>query len=86
MNIKEDFQELTETLKHQRDEIALKVHLAGMDAKGEWEKAEKKWGQFSIKANDIVDDAKETSDELVDGAKVIGEELKLAYTRIKERL
>ena len=86
MNLNEDFQELTEILKHQRDEIALKVHLAGMDAKDEWEKAEKKWDQFSPKANEIFDDAKETSDDLIEAAKVIGEELKLAYTRIKERL
>ena len=40
MNIKKEFDELTESLKQQRGEIQVQNHLANMDAKEEWQKAE----------------------------------------------
>lgn len=86
MSLQDDLQDMMESLKKQRDEIALKVHLAGLEAKDEWEKAEKNWDKFSAKAGEIYDDAVETTEEMVDGAKVIGEELAQAYQRIKQRL
>ncbi len=86
MNIKEEFEKMTESLKKQRDELAVKAHLAEMEAKDEWEKAEKQWDKFSAKANEIFDETVETSEEVVAAAKVIGEELKEAYQRIKARL
>ncbi len=86
MSIQDEIRELTETLKNQRDEIALKVHLAGMEAKEEWEKAEKNWDHLSAKAGEIYDDTIETTEELVEAAKVIGDELANAYQRIKKRL
>ncbi|WP_031432489.1 hypothetical protein [Methylomarinum vadi] len=86
MSLQDDIQEMMESLKKQRDEIALKVHLASLEAKDEWEKAEKNWDKFSVKAGEIYDDAVETTEEMVDGAKVIGEELAQAYRRIKQRL
>lgn len=86
MNVQEEFKELMDNLTKQRDEISLKLHLAGMEAKEEWEKAEKNWDKFSAKANQIYDDTAETTEELVDAAKVIGDELSQAYQRIKNRL
>ncbi|WP_305907822.1 hypothetical protein Q9L42_013795 [Methylomarinum sp. Ch1-1] len=86
MSLQDDFNELTENLKQQRDSIALKVHLAEMDVKEEWEKAEKKWDKFSAKARDIYDDTVDTGEEVIDTAKIIGDELNQAYQRIKARL
>lgn len=86
MSLQEDFQETMDKLMQQRDEIALKVHLASMEVKEEWDKAEKNWDKFSAKANEIYDDTVDTTEELVDAAKVIGEELTQAYQRIKKRL
>ncbi len=86
MNIQDDLRQLTETLKQQRDEIALKVHLASMEAKDEWENAEKNWDKLSAKASEIYDETVETTEDMVDAAKVIGDELADAYRRIKERL
>lgn len=86
MNLVKEFDKLTETLKQQRDEIEVQIHLAGMDAKQEWQKAEKNWGQFVDALGEITDDTKETSAELIHRTKVIGDELKEAYKRISERL
>ncbi len=86
MNIQEDFEKILEQLKQQRDEINLKIHLAGMEVNDEWESAEKDWKELREKIVDLTDDAKETSDEFINASKAIAEELSLAYDRIKERL
>ena len=86
MTIQSDFENLTTDLKQQRDEIKLKIHLAGMEAKEEWDNAEKKWGVLKNKADDIADDAKETGEDFIRAAKTIAEEIAAAHKRIKKRL
>jgi phosphoribosylpyrophosphate synthetase len=84
--MKEEFNKLIEKLKSERDGINLKIHLASMEAKTEFEEAEQKWLQVKAKAAEITDDAVETSEELIAKAKIIGEELKETYNRIANRL
>jgi hypothetical protein len=86
MSIKIEFDNLLEKLKSQRDEIMLKLHLASMEAKGEIEEADKHWEDLKIKAAEIADESKETSEEYIAKAKIVGEELKEAYSRISKRL
>jgi hypothetical protein len=86
MTIKHDFEKLLDKLQSERDEIKLKLHLASMEAKEEFNEAEKQWGQLKIKAAEIADDSVETSEEYIDKAKIVGEELKKAYNRIAKRL
>ncbi|MGZ8136922.1 MAG: hypothetical protein ACXW1W_08230 [Methylococcaceae bacterium] len=86
MTIKEDFNNLLEKLKSEREEINLKLHLASMDARQEFEEAEKVWGQVKVKAAEIADDSVETSEDVIAKAKIVGEELKETYQRITKRL
>lgn len=86
MGMKEEFNKLIDKLRMERDEINLKIHLASMDAKKEFEQAEKQWSQLKVKASEIADDAVETSEEFVTKSKVVGEELKETYRRISKRL
>lgn len=86
MEMKEEFKKLVEKLRTERDEINLKIHLASMDAKEEFEEAEKKWRQVKAKASDIADDAVVTSEEFITKTKIVGEELKETYNRISKRL
>ncbi|MGZ8189636.1 MAG: hypothetical protein ACXWTS_00245 [Methylococcaceae bacterium] len=86
MSIKEDFENLLEKLKVEREEINLKLHLASMEAKEEFEEAEKQWDVLKAKAADIADDTKETSEEFIAKAKIVSEELQDAYHRIAGRL
>jgi hypothetical protein len=86
MKTKIEFNNLWEKLKSERDELKLKLHLASMDAKDEFEEAEKNWDNLQIKASEIADESKETSEELIAKAKIVGEELKEAYVRISKRL
>jgi len=86
MNVKKEFDEITESLKQQRGEIQLQIHLASMEAKQEWKKTEKDWGNFVDSIGIITDETKEASAEIIHATKVIGDELKEAYTRISDRL
>lgn len=86
MAIREDFENLLDKLQVERDEINLKLHLASMEAKQEFEEAEKQWHHLKIKAAEIADDSVETSEEFIAKAKIVGEELKYAYNRISKRL
>lgn len=86
MNVQEEFGKLMEKLKTERDEINVKLHLASMDAKEEFAEAEKKWEQVKLKMAEIADEAVDTSEEYVAKAKIVGEELKDSYSRIKDRL
>ncbi len=82
VDLKNELDELASTLKQQRDEIELQLHLASMDAKDEWQYAEKYWGQFIDALGIINDDTKEVSTELIHATKVIGDELIQVYKRI----
>ncbi|MFI3184610.1 MAG: hypothetical protein QX198_01350 [Methylococcaceae bacterium] len=86
MSIKEDFESLLDKLQVERDEINLKLHLASMEAKQEFEEAEQQWGRLKIKASEIADESVDTSEEFIAKAKIVGEELKDAYHRIGKRL
>ncbi len=86
MSIKEDFENLLDKLQVERDEINLKLHLASMEAKQEFEDAEKEWGRLKINAAEIADESVETSEEFIAKAKIVGEELKDTYYRIAKRL
>jgi predicted RNA-binding protein len=84
--MKIEFDNLLEKLKVERDELKLKLHLASMEAKEEFEEADKHWDTLKNKAAEIADDSKETSEEFIAKAKIVGEELKEAYSRISKRL
>ncbi len=86
MSIKEDFEKLLAKLQTERDEINLKLHLASMEAKQEFEEAEKEWSRLKVKAGEIADDSVDTSEEFIANAKIVGEELKDTYHRIAKRL
>ncbi len=86
MSMEDEIKEFSEFLKQQRDEINLKLHLGGMEAKEEMEKAEEVWESFMEKIDDIGDDAKETTLELIQAAEGIGSELKESYEKLVSQL
>lgn len=86
MPLKEDFENLLKKLQAERDEANLKLHLASMEVRQEFEEAEKEWRRLKVKAAEIGDESLETSEEFIANAKIVGEELKDAYHRIAKRL
>lgn len=64
-----------------RDEIKLKMHLAGMDTKTEWASLEKKWDDFKSEAR-----LDQSGDDLGNAMTGLGLELQEAYKRIKDAI
>jgi hypothetical protein len=82
--------DLIETLKQQRDELRVQMHLASLDAKDEFDELEKKWDQWSAEAKA---QAKPLSAVIEDSAKNVGsaldlvlDEVKQSYDRIKGQI
>ena len=73
--------ELFEELERLRDEIHLKLHLASMDARVEWEKLEARWQDFRSKA-----ELDETKEEIGDAANELYKELRKGYERFRKAL
>lgn len=83
---KEEISRLADELKTKRDELKVKMHLATMDTKDEFEEAEKKWNKVKAKASEIADGTIEATEDIVSKTKIVGEELKETYHRIARRL
>jgi len=86
MELRDEIDKLTETLKQQRDELKLKLHLGKMGAEEEWEKAEQKWEHFRAKTQELETATKDASRDVGAALKLLGEELTHAYDRVRKRL
>ena len=76
-----EFNRLLEDLKRARDEIQLRMHLASMEVKEEWNDLEGKWDDFSARA-----DMGSTAEGLGSAFTQLGSELKQGYARIRDAL
>lgn len=86
MSIREELEKLKEGLLQQRDELQLKAGLAKLEVRDEWELIEGKVGDWVAKLEGVGSEASEASDDVLQSAKQLGEELKTAYEKIKSRL
>lgn len=68
-----------ESLRRMADEIRLKIHLAGMDAKDAWNKLEPKLHELEHKAE-------AAKDRVAEGLDKAGDELREQMSKLLERL
>lgn len=81
-----DFEEIWAKLKAERDELRVQAHLATAEVKDELEELEKARHDVEKRMREFKDDAVEVSTEIRTSTKVIKEELRSTYQRIKSRL
>jgi hypothetical protein len=75
------------TLKRERDELALKVHLGKQDAIAEWEKLEAKWNHLrTVKGPPVKEAAAETARGVGSALEQAAAELKKGYEKIRKIL
>lgn len=70
---------LAQNLRRMADEIRVRIHLAGMEAKDTWAKLEPKLHEFERKAENA-------KDKIVDDLDKLGDELKEQMTKLMQRL
>jgi hypothetical protein len=76
-----DVADLKRDLKKLRGELELRVHLASMEAKQEWQELEQKWQRFSSRAR-----LEESAESVGDALELLGEEIKRGYKRLRAAL
>ena len=86
MNVHGEIARIRDNLLQQRDELFVQMNLAKMEAKEEWERTEAKLEEFKSKLEGAAAEAIDASDDVLASAKLLGEEIKTAYERIKSRL
>lgn len=77
--LKQDLQETRDDLRRTADEIKVKLHLAGMDAKDAWDEIQPRIADFERRF-----DAK--ADEVGEELKALGHEIKQRLANIKSKL
>lgn len=80
-----DFEKLRQDLRQSRDEIQLKIHLASLDIKEEWNDAQIKLENLELKMEQLSNEAKDAGEELLGTIKSIGAEIDAAFKRIKNK-
>ncbi len=83
---KEILADTISTLKQQRDELALKVHLGSMESKEEWDKVSKKFDQLADNLEPAKTAAEESAGEVWESLKLVAEEVKNGFERIRKSL
>lgn len=81
-----DIEALIEGLKQQRDAIKVQLHLGKAEAKQEWEEMEKKLEHLRSKAKAVGNETQAASREVLEAAKLLADEIKQGYERIRKRL
>ena len=79
-------EEIISTLKQQRDELELQIHLGAAEAKEEFDDAMQKLNKMSSDFEPVKDAAEESAENVFESLKLVGEEIKVSFSRIKKSL
>ncbi len=78
--------ELISSLKQQRDELALQIHLGSTEAKKEWDKLTAKLEQLSKDYEPVNQAVKESAGDVLASLKLVADEVKNGFDRIRKAL
>lgn len=79
-----DLQKLADDLKTQRDELRVRLHLARAEAREEFEKLEKRWEHLRAKLAVLGKEAGEASKDVREAARLVLDEIRDGYHRVKK--
>ena len=86
MSDRDHLAELISSLKRQRDELALKIHLGKAEAKEEWEKVNAKLDELMREYEPLKDAVEETAGNVFEGLKLVAGEVEEGFKRIWKTL
>jgi len=81
---KVDLHRLVDELKEQRDELRVRLHLAKAEARDEFEKLEKRWEHARGRLAVIGKEAGEVSKDVGDAARLVLDEIRAGYQRVRK--
>ena len=82
----DEINNLIEGLKQQRDNLKVQFSLGRAELREEWEELEQKLEQLRSKANLLRRETGMASHNVLEAAKLVADEVRLGYERIRRRL
>ena len=83
---REEIEKLVQQRERQRDELRVKIALAKLEGREEWEKLEKKWQSLQGKAPQMRDELGATADHVDATLRKLAEEIRDGYARLRKLL
>jgi hypothetical protein len=84
--VRKEIGDLLKQLEQQRDELRLKLSLAGMETRDEWERLEKKWRHLRDNAPPVRTELGTAAEGVFASLRKAAEELHDGYVRLRKRL
>jgi len=81
-----DIDDIIESLKQQKDEIRLQIHLASAEVRDELTQLERKLEELNSKADTLRKEAGNTSANVIEAARLVADEVKHGFDRIRKLL
>jgi len=78
--------DLVNTVKQERDELKLRMHLASMEAKDEYDRLSEKCDQLAEEYQPVTDAVGKTADNLMSALGMVADELKFGFQRVRKAL
>lgn len=79
-------EEMISALKQQRDDLAVRIHLAEAEMKDEWEQLDEKLFELSHRFDPLKDAVGDTAEDVWESLKLVGEEIRAGFQRIRRSL
>ena len=93
MTNQDTFHSIVDKLTQERDELRLKINLAGKEIRDDWHVAEEKFDQLQVRAKDLTEKAVAAGHEAADAGgdvwaavEVLAEEVGDLFKRVRSKL
>lgn len=81
---RERLQSLLQRLETERDELKVKIGLAKMEAKEEWEELEGKLDRLRGRMKRLREEADDSSEDIGEALELLGDEIREGFSRIRK--
>ncbi|MGI9465480.1 MAG: hypothetical protein ACR2OA_00005 [Rubripirellula sp.] len=78
--------DLVSTVRKERDELKLQIHLASLDAKDEYERLSQKCDQLADEYQPVTEAVEKTADNVVSALGMVADELKVGFQRVRQAI
>lgn len=73
-------------LERERDELRVRLHLAKAEARDEWDRLDARLDELRTKLDRVGDEAGEVFEDVGEAAKLLGDEIKTGFERLRRML
>ena len=86
MTLRERVEQQAEEMRATRDEIRVRLHLAKMDARDQWDQVEKQWDHAEAKLKQLANAANEATDDIAEATQLVLDEMRGGYNKLRNLL